>query len=69
MGLYPLCMGLGLVYSREHHVIDVIMGIVYDAGILAMWRLIQRGRRLEQLAKKPENFDVDSVVEKPAQIL
>lgn len=36
--LYPLAMGLALIYSGEHYTIDVLAGIMYAAVIIAVWR-------------------------------
>ncbi len=39
LSLYPLAMGLALVYSGEHYVIDVLAGIAYAVAIIAVWQL------------------------------
>ncbi|HET8663282.1 MAG TPA: phosphatase PAP2 family protein [Nocardioides sp.] len=43
--LYPLAMGIALVYGGEHYVIDEIAGAVYALVIIAGWRWL-RARRI-----------------------
>jgi membrane-associated phospholipid phosphatase len=42
--LYPLAMGVTLVYGGEHYVVDEIAGAVYALVIIAAWRWL-RARR------------------------
>ncbi|PRZ43750.1 PAP2 superfamily protein [Antricoccus suffuscus] len=42
--LYPLAMGLALVYSGEHYVIDVLAGIAYAVAIITVWQAYVRVR-------------------------
>ena len=49
MALYPLAMGLALVYLGEHYVVDVVAGVVYAlATHLAVGRWEARRRRLRE---------------------
>lgn len=42
--VYPVAMGVTLVYGGEHYVIDVVLGFVYTAGVLAVSAAWQRRR-------------------------
>jgi hypothetical protein len=42
--LYPLAMGITLVYGGEHYVVDEIAGVVYALVVLGAWRLSSRAR-------------------------
>lgn len=44
LACYPLMMGTALVYSGEHYVVDLIVGVLYSVVIVAGWRLIHRWR-------------------------
>lgn len=43
--LYPIAMGLALVYTGEHYVIDVLVGYAYGALLMALMPATQRSWR------------------------
>jgi membrane-associated phospholipid phosphatase len=45
LALYPVAMGVTLVYGGEHYVVDELVGVVYVVAIIAVWRHL-RARRL-----------------------
>ncbi len=45
--LYPVAMGVTLVYGGEHYVVDELAGIAYALVVIAAWRLL-RARRLRR---------------------
>lgn len=47
LALYPVAMGITLVYAGEHYVVDEIAGVVYALAIIAVWRAL-RARRLRR---------------------
>jgi hypothetical protein len=38
LALYPIAMGVTLVYGGEHYVVDELVGIAYALAIIAVWR-------------------------------
>lgn len=53
--LYPVAMGLVLIYTGEHYVLDIVAGIAYALGIhyaVGRWEA-RRRRRRELLAPVP----------------
>jgi membrane-associated phospholipid phosphatase len=46
LALYPIAMGVTLVYGGEHYVIDELVGVAYALAVIAVWRHLGR-RRLE----------------------
>jgi membrane-associated phospholipid phosphatase len=44
LALYPILMGLSLVYLGEHYVVDVVAGIVYALVIEVVIRHWERRR-------------------------
>jgi membrane-associated phospholipid phosphatase len=46
LALYPIAMGVTLVYGGEHYVIDELVGVAYAVAVIAVWRHLGR-RRLE----------------------
>lgn len=63
LSLYPLAMGLALVYSGEHYVVDVLAGYAYAFLIIAVWQWLRRRRlkraRLDRgpLCAEPQSRD------------
>jgi hypothetical protein len=53
LALYPFMMGLTLVATGEHYVIDIILGVLYALGANALWNRIER-RLDERRADAPE---------------
>ncbi len=60
--LYPMAMGVTLIYSGEHYVVDVLAGWVAAAAAISGWRLQARVRRelalpraAEDQLRKPES--------------
>jgi len=47
LALYPIAMGITLVYGGEHYVVDELAGVVYALVVIAAWRYL-RARRLRQ---------------------
>jgi membrane-associated phospholipid phosphatase len=45
LALYPLAMGLTLVYGGEHYVVDEIAGVAYALVVIAAWRYLRARRR------------------------
>jgi membrane-associated phospholipid phosphatase len=41
LALYPLAMGLTLVYGGEHYVVDELAGVGYALTVIAAWRFLQ----------------------------
>jgi membrane-associated phospholipid phosphatase len=57
LALYPLAMGLALVYLGEHYVVDVVAGVVYALVVhvaISHWER-HRARSVDILAKLTEN--------------
>jgi membrane-associated phospholipid phosphatase len=44
LALYPLAMGVTLVYGGEHYVVDEIAGVIYALAIIAAWQAISHAR-------------------------
>jgi len=44
--LYPLAMGVALVYLAEHYVVDVLAGWALVGLSFALWGRVERRRRL-----------------------
>ena len=44
LALYPAVMGISLVYSGEHYVVDVVAGWIAAALAVVGWRLLRRSR-------------------------
>ncbi|MGI8664396.1 MAG: phosphatase PAP2 family protein [Acidimicrobiales bacterium] len=42
LALYPLLMGLTLVATGEHYVVDIIIGVFYALGVNAGWNAVER---------------------------
>jgi membrane-associated phospholipid phosphatase len=70
MTAYPVIMGLALVYTAEHYVIDVVLGVVYAVVVdrlCTMWEARrparqERRRRAAWATEPPESIDSDVFV-------
>ena len=45
LALYPVAMGVSLVYGGEHYIVDELAGVAYALLVIAAWRYL-RSRRL-----------------------
>lgn len=63
LACYPLLMGVALVYSGEHYVLDLLAGILYSAVIVLSWRWIRRWRLRRQESK------TDTALPEPAGVI
>jgi membrane-associated phospholipid phosphatase len=45
LALYPVAMGITLVYGGEHYVVDELAGIAYALVVIAAWRYLHARRR------------------------
>ena len=50
LALYPLAMGITLVYGGEHYVVDELAGIVYALVVIGLWRYLRARRARPQPA-------------------
>lgn len=66
--LYPLAMGLALVYSGEHYVIDVLAGIVYAVVIIAVWQAYARLRTRSNADRPQLNLNEPVGIENVASV-
>jgi len=55
LAAYPVLMGLALVATGEHYVVDIILGILYALGVHALWNAIERRRRERQAAAQADD--------------
>jgi PAP2 superfamily len=44
LALYPIAMGITLVYGGEHYVVDELAGIAYALVVIGAWQAISRAR-------------------------
>jgi membrane-associated phospholipid phosphatase len=44
LALYPVAMGISLVYGGEHYVVDELAGVAYALLVIAAWQAISRAR-------------------------
>ncbi len=42
LALYPALMGLTLVATGEHYVIDILLGVAYAFAACAIWNVVER---------------------------
>lgn len=58
---YPVLMGVALVYTGEHYVLDVVVGWLYAVLVMLGWRATQRirARRSDHHVDATVDFDVD----------
>jgi hypothetical protein len=49
LALYPLAMGLTLMATGEHYFVDVLLGWLYAASVMAGWAWWERRRTAPQL--------------------
>jgi hypothetical protein len=65
MAAYPVMMGLALVYTAEHYVIDVVLGVVYAYivdRLCTIWETRhppreEQRRRPASAARRTESID------------
>ncbi len=54
LALYPLAMGVALVYLGEHYVVDVVVGVLYGLGAylgVGLWQTRRSARRTRVAAE------------------
>jgi membrane-associated phospholipid phosphatase len=59
LAMYPVAMGITLVYGGEHYVVDEIAGIVYALVVIAAWRALR--------ARRVRTAGFETGVERPPQ--
>ena len=42
LALYPVAMGVSLVYGGEHYVVDELAGVAYALIVIAVWRILRK---------------------------
>jgi membrane-associated phospholipid phosphatase len=74
---YPVIMGLALVYTAEHYVIDVVLGVVYAVivdRLCTIWEMRRppredRARRTDRAAASAERIDSGIPVQSGASVV
>ena len=64
LALYPVTMGVALVYLAEHYVIDVLAGWAVVAGVCWFWSWFDRRRVVAVVAVagiEPEGIEGDEI--------
>jgi membrane-associated phospholipid phosphatase len=51
--LYPVAMGITLVYTGEHYVVDVLAGCLAAGAVVVGWRLVARRKQAGRKASRP----------------
>jgi hypothetical protein len=54
LALYPALMGLTLVATGEHYVIDIVLGVVYALVVHAAWNAIERRLAARKARGEPD---------------